>query len=230
MEEFGMIDFRPITSPLPTNTTTCPIDPTPPSSSFNFCQDFGLLNYLVQCTRPNLAFTCGFLSQYLNSPTKTQQNHFQHVLRYLQHTKDFGLVLGAVSPSLSTLVAHSDASHATATQAYSFAGSAILHNGLVGWRCAKMDQDAPATSTTKSEYQACSKTGQDIIWTQQLLDFLRPFIDLPPTHVTLHCDNQGALSLLKNSVYQQSYSLCSLLAPSQSTSPCSSQLSSGVSH
>jgi hypothetical protein len=202
LEEFNMQDCRPITSPLPTNATTCPIDSTPPSPSFNFRRGVGLLNYLVQCTRPDLAFTCSYLLQYLNKPSKTHQNHYLHVLRYLQHTKDFGLVLGAVSPSISTLTAYADASYATATQAYSFAGSAVIHNGLIGWRCAKMDLDAPATSTTESEYQACSELGQDIIWTQQLLNSLRPFIELPPHGVTLHCDNQGALALLKNTLYQ----------------------------
>jgi hypothetical protein len=99
-------------------------------------------------------------------------------------------------------VAYSDASYATATEAYSFAGSAILHNGLISWRCSKMDIDPPATSTTESEYRACSETGQDIVWTQQLLDSLRPYIDLPPTSVTLHCNNQGALTLLKDTLYQ----------------------------
>ncbi|PLW38782.1 hypothetical protein PCASD_12562 [Puccinia coronata f. sp. avenae] len=202
LDEYGMLDCRSIGAPLPTNATTCPIDPAPISPGFNFRRGVGLLNYLVQCTRPDLAFTCSYLSQYLNNPSKTHQNHFLHVLRYIQHTKSYGLTLGAVSPTPSTLVAYADASYATATQAYSFAGSAILHNGLIGWRCAKMDSDAPATSTTESEYRACSECGQDILWTQQLLDSLRPFLTLPPAEVTLHCDNQGALALLKNSIYQ----------------------------
>jgi hypothetical protein len=202
LEEYDMLDCRPITSPLPTNATTCQIDSASPSSGFNFRRGVGLLNYLVQCTRPDLAFTCSYLSQYLNKPSKTHQNHFLHVLRYLQHTKTFGLTLGAVSKSPSSLIAYADASYATATQAYSFAGSAILHNGLIGWRSSKMDDDAPALSTTESEYRACSECGQDIVWTQQLLDSLRPFLSLPPTGVTLHCDNQGALALLKDSIYQ----------------------------
>ncbi|PLW10334.1 hypothetical protein PCASD_21665 [Puccinia coronata f. sp. avenae] len=177
LDEYGMLDCQSITSPLPTNATTCPIDPAPISKGFNYRRGVGLLNYLVQCTRPDLAFTCSYLSQFLNKPSKTHQNHFLHFLRYLQHTKNFGITLGAVSTSPSTLVAYSDASYATSTEAYSFAGSAILHNGLIGWR-------------------------QDIVWTQQLLDSLRPYIDLPPTSVTLHCDNQGALALLKDTLYQ----------------------------
>lgn len=167
-----MIDCRPITLPLPTNATTCPIDQAWPSPSFNYRWGVGLLNYLVQCTRPDLAFPCSYLSQFLNNPSKTHQNHFLHVLRYLQHSKNFGLTLGAVSPHPSHIIAYADASYCTAKQAYSFSGSAIFFNGLVGWRCAKMDDDSPALCTTEAEYRACSKTGQDIVWTQQLLNSL----------------------------------------------------------
>ncbi|KAI7965543.1 hypothetical protein MJO29_001291 [Puccinia striiformis f. sp. tritici] len=202
LEEFEMSDCRPIAAPLPNNATTCPIDPSPPTPHFNYRRGVGLLSYLVQCTRPDLAFACSYFSQFLNKPSKTHQNHLLHSLRYLQHTKHLGLTLGSVGGPLSTLVAYSDASHGNATQAYSFAGSAILHNGLIGWRCAKMDNNAPSISTTESEYRACSETGQDIIWVQQLLDCLRPLLHLPANQVTLFCDNQGALALLKDTVYQ----------------------------
>ncbi|KAI7956622.1 hypothetical protein MJO28_003717 [Puccinia striiformis f. sp. tritici] len=202
LEEFGMTNCRPITAPLPNNATTCPIDPSPPSPDFNYRRGVGLLSYLVQCTRPDLAFACSYFSQFLNKPSRTHQIHLLHALRYLQHTKTHGLTLGSVGGPVSKLVAYSDASHGSATQAYSFAGSAILHNGLVGWRCAKMDNDAPSISTTESEYRACSETGQDILWVQQLLDCLRPHLGLSASHVTLFCDNQGALALLKDTVYQ----------------------------
>jgi hypothetical protein len=118
LNKYGMLDCRSIGAPLPTNATTCPIDPSSPSPGFNFRRGMGLLNYLVQCTRPDLAFTCSYLSQFLNNPSKTHQNHFLHVLCYIQHTKDFGLTVGAVSSTPSTLVAYSDASYAMATQAY----------------------------------------------------------------------------------------------------------------
>jgi hypothetical protein len=50
LEEFGMLQCQPLTSPLPTNATTCPIDSNPPLADFNFRRGVGLLNYLVQCT------------------------------------------------------------------------------------------------------------------------------------------------------------------------------------
>ncbi|KAI7948485.1 hypothetical protein MJO29_010150 [Puccinia striiformis f. sp. tritici] len=202
LEEFDMLDCRPIAAPLPNNATTCPVDPAPLTPGFNYRRGVGLLSYLVQCTRPDLAFACSYFSQFLNNPSKTHQNHLLHAMRYLQHTKNLGLTLGSVGGPASVLVAYSDASHGNATQAYSFAGSAILHNGLIGWRCAKMDNDAPSISTTESEYRACSETGQDILWVQQLLDCFRSSLSLPANQVTLFCDNQGALALLKDTVYQ----------------------------
>lgn len=66
LEEFGMLDCRPVSAPLPSDVTTCPVDNTPPDLSFNFRRGVGLLNYLVQCSRPDLAFACSHLSQFLN--------------------------------------------------------------------------------------------------------------------------------------------------------------------
>jgi hypothetical protein len=86
-------------------------------------------------------------------------------------------------------------------------GSAILHNGLVGWHCQKQDDNAPALSTTKAEYCACSKTGQDVRWVEQLLDQIYPLINLSPSPVRLYCNNQGEFALLKDSIYQHHW-LC----------------------
>jgi hypothetical protein len=71
------------------------------------------------------------LSQFLNKPSKTHQEFLIHTFCYIQHSKSFGLTLGKVSPEAHHLVAYADASYATATSAESFAGSALLFNGLI---------------------------------------------------------------------------------------------------
>ena len=65
-----------------------------------------------------------------------------------------------------------------------------------------MDDDAPALSTTEAEYQAFSEAGQDLVWTQQILNSLRPHLPIPTSNITLFCNNQGALALLKDTIYQ----------------------------
>ncbi|KAI7946129.1 hypothetical protein MJO29_012517 [Puccinia striiformis f. sp. tritici] len=201
LDEFGMINCRPISAPLPLNALTCPANDAPVSPDFNYRRAVGLLNYLVQCTRPDLAFTTSFLSQFLNHPTKLQENLFQHVLRYLQYSRDMTLNLGNVDDE-SRLVGFSDSSYASGTQAASFSGSLVLHHGPIGWRCAKQEDDGPALSTTEAEYRACSETGQDLRWAEQLLQEINPLIGVSSVTVHLYCDNQGALALLDNPIYQ----------------------------
>ncbi|KAI7943896.1 hypothetical protein MJO28_011424 [Puccinia striiformis f. sp. tritici] len=201
LDEFNMSDCRPISSPLPLNALTCPIDTRPVSTTFNYRRAVGLLNYLVQCTRPDLAFTCSFLSQFLNHPVKTHEVLFNHVLRYLKYSTHLSLTLGNV-PGDQRLVGYSDSSYASGVEAASFSGSLVLYHGPVGWRCAKQSDDGPSLSTTEAEYRACSETGQDLRWAEQLLQEINPILNLDKPVVHLYCDNQGALALLRNPIYQ----------------------------
>lgn len=73
----------------------------------------------------------------------------------------------------------------------------IIAGGCVSWRARK--QATVATSSTEAEYRAAYEAAQEIIWLRQLL------LDLgypQTTPTTLHCDNQGALALSKNPLYQ----------------------------
>ncbi|KAI7966516.1 hypothetical protein MJO29_002264 [Puccinia striiformis f. sp. tritici] len=178
LEEFGMENCGPASTPLPSNALTCPVPDEPVSPEFNY------------------------LSQFLNRPQKTHQQQYLQVLRYLQRTMNYGLTLGRVGNNIHQLVAYADSSYASGLEASSFLGSAVLHNGMVGWRCQKFDNDAPSLSTTEAEYRSCSETGQDVRWAQQLLDNIYPFLNLISSPITLYCDNQGALALLKDAVYQ----------------------------
>ncbi|KAI7958287.1 hypothetical protein MJO29_006504 [Puccinia striiformis f. sp. tritici] len=201
LDEFGMSDCRPISAPLPLSALTCPTDNRPVTPTFNYRRAVGLLNYLVQCTRPDLAFTCSFLSQFLNQPVKTHEVLFSHVLRYLKYSTQLSLVLGNV-PGDERLVGYSDSSYASGVEAASFSGSLVLYHGPIGWRCAKQSDDGPALSTTEAEYRACSETGQDLRWAEQLLQDINPLLNLDKPVVHLYCDNQGALALLRNPIYQ----------------------------
>lgn len=68
------------------------------------------------------------------------------------------------------------------------------------WRCSK--QAVCALSTTKAEHQSCSKSGQDLLWATQFLSLLAPLFNQEPIPPTLYCNNQGAIALLKNPLYQ----------------------------
>jgi hypothetical protein len=156
----------------------------------------------VQCTRPDLSFACSYLSQFLNNPSKTHENQVKHVFRYLNKTVNFRLELGEEPPQPGQIVAFADASYESAVDSTSFSGSLVRYFGTVGWRCQKQDDDAAALSTTEAEYRACSETGQDIRWLEQLLQDVHPHVEMITSTALLYCDNQGAIALLKNPQYQ----------------------------
>lgn len=73
----------------------------------------------------------------------------------------------------------------------------MIAGGCVSWRAQK--QPTVATSTTEAEYRAAYEATQEAIWLRQLLlDMNYPCED----PISLLCDNQGALALAKNPLYQ----------------------------
>lgn len=136
------------------------------------------------------------LAQYLDKPGPLHWAAFKRVLRYLKHTAHVGLKLGGSPVKLEV---YSDSDHAGCpTTRRSVSGyCAFVSGGCVSWRARK--QPTVATSTTEAEYRAAYEATQEVIWLSQLLKDMNYSITTP---VTLFFDNQGALALSKNPLYQ----------------------------
>lgn len=136
------------------------------------------------------------LAQFLEKPGPAHWEAFKRVVRYLQATKDVGLELGG---SDLTLAGYSDSDYAGCPfSRRSVTGYCMLLGGsCVSWRARK--QATVATSSTEAEYRAAYEATQEIVWMRQLLSDLG-YPQLEPT--VLNCDNQGALALSKNPLYQ----------------------------
>ncbi|MBW0486685.1 hypothetical protein O181_026400, partial [Austropuccinia psidii MF-1] len=96
LQEFGLEKSRPANNPLPGNIKSfqsLPCKEMDPAL-FSYRRVVGLLQYLVQCTRPDLAFSTSFLSQFLENPKDIHYNAARHVLTYLNNTAHFSLQLG----------------------------------------------------------------------------------------------------------------------------------------
>ncbi|MBW0481869.1 hypothetical protein O181_021584 [Austropuccinia psidii MF-1] len=63
-------------------------------SKLHYWRAVGLLNYLVACTSPDLAYSASCLSQFLSFPSHDHELAFMHVLWYLKGTSTWGLWLG----------------------------------------------------------------------------------------------------------------------------------------
>lgn len=200
LQEYGMEDCRSTSTPMTPNTHLIPATEAEKvefaASGENYRRAVGLLNYLVLCTRPDLALVASQLAQFLDCPGTLHWAAFKRVLRYLKHTKGLGLVLGGAS---TTLQAYSDSDHAGCpyTRRSVTGYYALIGDGCVSWRARK--QATVATSTTETEYRAAYEATQELIWLRQLLCDVG-YAQTTPSQ--LNCDNQGALALAKNPLYQ----------------------------
>ena len=167
-----------------------------PTEKTRYREMIGCLMYAAVMTRPDIAFAVSNLSQYLDAPRTTHLQAVARVFRYLSGTKELKLVLGGVNP---TVAGYSDSDWASQNHRHSISGfTFFIGTGAVTWSSKK--QPIITLSSTEAEYVALTHSSKEIIWIHKLLtDFSSIFTFTLPT--TLHCDNQGAIRLSKDSTF-----------------------------
>lgn len=199
LAKFGIKKCKPAATHIPQQPSIVPILETPVDKNFSFFRGVGLLNYLVQCTRPDLAFSWSYLSQFLNKHTITHQHQFLHLLRYLKRTKTLGINLGGNTTDAFSLKAYCDPNHASCSNHCSFTGKTVLINGPVMSQFSK--QLLIDLLNMEANHQSCYESGQDLLWTSQLRSLLSKCFNSSFPSPALYCDNQGAIALLENPFY-----------------------------
>ena len=158
--------------------------------------------YLSTMTCPNITYAVSTLSQYLNSPHTTHLEAVKQAFHYLIKTKHLKLILGGHCLTWNTIngiLGFSDADWASHFHWPSISGYALFVGiGAISWSAKK--QPIITLSSSESKYVALTHATKDIIWIHKLLGELSFFYSYQqPT--TLHCHNQGAIELSKNSQF-----------------------------
>jgi hypothetical protein len=198
LNEFHISNDRSTLIPLPSNwkqLKNCPSE-KPTSPPFNYRRVVGLIQWLVQCTRPDLAFALSFLSQFLEDPRECHYKAARHTLRYISTTKDQRLILGQndFKQEPNDLIGFSDSDWNGSRSWNSYSASVIYFHGTVGWRSHK--QQTVALSSAEGEYVSLSDSSQDLLWCMNVLEELRILPKL-----TLCTDNQSAIAIASNPIY-----------------------------
>lgn len=157
----------------------------------------GCLMYIMNCTRPDIAYAVNRLSRYTSNPANEHWAALLRVLGYLKKTTNFSLNYErypAVLEGYTDANWISDSKESKSTSGYVF----TLAGGAVSWKSSK--QTLITRSTMESEFVALDKAGEEAEWLRQFLEDI-PFWPKPVTTICIHCDNQAALSRAKSSVY-----------------------------
>jgi hypothetical protein len=205
LKRCGMTDCNPAKTPMATAPRLSAEDPvdnttllqqTINGETVSYPMVVGSIQYVVQGTRPDLAYLAGVLGRYSADPKACHWDAAKRGLRYLKYTRDLVLTFDGSDISgdmdfygFSDSDWSGDIDTSRSTSGYAF----ISSRGALGWSSKR--QAMVAQSSTESEYIGLSNAGMHLAW-------LRTFFaevgheQRGPTE--LFCDNQAAIILCKD--------------------------------
>lgn len=160
--------------------------------------------WLMNVTRPDLAYTLSLLSRFSSAPTSQHLKAAGHTLRYLRNTADLAIQYGSTSSAPApSPVGFTDSDFAgdiddrKSTSGYLF----MLGGGAITWRSRK--QPLVAFSTVEAEYIGASDAAKEAIWMRSFFAQLtnRSLDSLGPQKIFV--DNQGAIQLARNPKFHE---------------------------
>jgi hypothetical protein len=158
----------------------------------------GSLRYLVH-TRPDLAYSVGYVSRFLQRPTTEHEQAVKRIIRYVVGTLDHGLYYPRC-PGEAHLVGYSDSDHAGDIDTSKSTSGILFFLGkcLISWQSVK--QQVVVMSSCEAEYIAASTASTQALWLARLLGDL---LGRNTKAVELRVDSQSALALAKNPVFHE---------------------------
>jgi hypothetical protein len=117
---------------------------------YSYLSDIGVLMYLTNNTRPDIAFAVNCLARHCAAPTICHWNDIKNILRYLIGTIDLGLHFQKKQDS--KLIGYADAGYLSdPLNVRSQTGYVFLHNGTtISWKSCKQNLVATSINHSKS--------------------------------------------------------------------------------
>lgn len=175
LEKFGLAAAKPVRSPQMQNEPTLRVEKNPKlinDVALPFREMVGSLQYLVHCTRPDLANAVRTLGRYGSASTKENFRQAQRVMRCLRGTKHLELVYRYEDVARVGMVidAFADVDHAGCPEtSRSVTGWALRLNGNV-WHWQSKKQNSVADDTCAAELIAAHNCSKEINWADNLRD------------------------------------------------------------
>ncbi|MCG3769880.1 MAG: hypothetical protein JW384_01011 [Nitrosomonadaceae bacterium] len=149
------------------------------------------LQYLAKRVRPDMLPACSFLASRVLCATQDDNRKLDHLLRYLNSTRELGLCL---EPGAGALSVHAfiDASYGVHSDFKSHSGFFISIGRFGGPSFAKSSKQKLVTkSSTEADLVALSDSVSQVIWTGDFL--IAQGYELGPSHV--YQDNKSTITL-----------------------------------
>ncbi|KAK4388088.1 Retrovirus-related Pol polyprotein from transposon TNT 1-94 [Sesamum angolense] len=165
-------------------------------SQAEYAKIIGSVMFLMNYTRPDIAYAVSRLSRYTHNPNKEHWFALRRLLKYLKATINLCLYFNKYPGVLEGFCDANwvtDNDEVSSTSGYVF----TLGGGGISWKSAK--QTCIARSTMESEFIALELAGQEAEWLRNLIGDIPLWGSTAP--VSLHCDSQAAIEIAKNYAY-----------------------------
>ena len=157
----------------------------------------GALQYLT-FTRPDIAYAVQQICLHMHDPRESHLAAAKRILRYLQGTLDYGLVIPRSSPTQLIVYTDVDWAGCPDTRRSTSGYAVFLGGSLVSWSSKR--QHTVSRSSAEAEYRAVANGVAEASWLRQLLQELHQPLQFA---CLVYCDNVSAVYLSTNLVQHQ---------------------------
>ena len=206
LKHFSMDKSHPLSSPMVVRSLEVTKDPFRPKEENEellgpevpYLSAIGVLMYLANYTRPDIAFSVNLLARYSSAPTKRHWNGIKHILRYLRETSDMGLFYSkAMEPQLLSYadVGYLSDPHKAQSQTgyiFNYGNTAISHRSV--------KQTMVATSSNHSEILAMHEASRECVWLRSMIQHIRESCGLSSIKnnpIVLYEENVACIAQIK---------------------------------
>jgi hypothetical protein len=192
-----MTNCKPCTTPVNLQTKLAGDSRPPVEDVSQFWSIAEALQYLT-FTRSDITYAVQQICLHMHDPRKPHLTAMKRILRYLQGTPNYSLLLRRSSSS--DLIVYTDVEWASCPDTHrSMSGYTVfLGDNLVSWSAKR--QTVVSRSSAEVKYRVVANGVAEATWLHQLLHELQT----PPSRYTLvYCDNISAVYLSTNPVQHQ---------------------------
>ncbi|KAG6536147.1 hypothetical protein ZIOFF_001191 [Zingiber officinale] len=198
LSQFKMADCNATKHPMEPKTQLHKDLEGTPVDATEYRRIVGCLRYLLH-TRPDLSYSVGMASRYMERPTIMHHRVVKQILRYLKGTIYFGLVyikgpqeIGIFGYSDSDLAGDLDGRKNTSGMTFYF------NESLVSWNSQK--QKTVALSSCEAEFMAATTAACHALWLRSLASELTGVKPKPPSSGDIYNWNIGCVLMVQSRV------------------------------